>query len=344
MHGQLLHEPAAGTAARATPFVVTLNRTQAIDPAKILRRMQYHHPVYTHASVRAQARRAGDPGPAPHLVCGRLLGLGFPRGRAAQRGRGLPRTRTGPGTSGWSARRCQCRARRRRVRRMITAQQAAARSTKASSAIAATPRTRIASSYRMAQLFLDLDELDRVFDGRWLWSVGRRNLAEFRRSDYLGARSAAGARRCATVWSKPAGTARRGPISLLTHLRYSGYVFNPVSFYYCYADSTRTQLDCVVAEITNTPWRERHAYVLPACSAEPRGREPALDVRQDLPRLALHADGAHLCVGPHHPGRGAARAHERPRGRPAAVRRHPAAAAAAAGRPGRCAACCGATR
>ncbi|HWS79233.1 MAG TPA: FAD-dependent oxidoreductase, partial [Thermomonas sp.] len=40
-----------------TPLVVTLNRTQDIDPARILRRRQYHHPVHTHAAVAAQARR-----------------------------------------------------------------------------------------------------------------------------------------------------------------------------------------------------------------------------------------------------------------------------------------------
>ena len=40
--------------------------------------------------------------------------------------------------------------------------------------------------YRMYMMFLDLAEIDRVFEGRWLWSAKRRNLAEFRRSDYLG--------------------------------------------------------------------------------------------------------------------------------------------------------------
>ena len=40
--------------------------------------------------------------------------------------------------------------------------------------------------YRMAQLFLDLDELDTVFREHDLWSVDSPNLAEFRRSDYLG--------------------------------------------------------------------------------------------------------------------------------------------------------------
>lgn len=59
------------------PFVVTLNRTQAIDPAKILRRMVYHHPVYTHASVAAQKRRAEIDGVDRTWYCGAYWGWGF---------------------------------------------------------------------------------------------------------------------------------------------------------------------------------------------------------------------------------------------------------------------------
>lgn len=126
--------------------------------------------------------------------------------------------------------------------------------------------------YRMAQLFLDLDELDGLFRDRWLWSVERRNLAQFRRSDYLGDKDMPLAQAVRDCVQRSTGRRPAGPISLLTHLRYAGYVFNPVSFYYCYADATRAALDCIVAEITNTPWRERHAYVLPVCSAEAHGR------------------------------------------------------------------------
>lgn len=120
-----------------------------------------------------------------------------------------------------------------------------------------------AFQYRMAQLYLDLDELDRAFAGRWLWSARRRALAEFRRSDYLGpaARPLADAvrdRAELAIGHRPAG-----PIRILTHLRYAGYLFNPVSFYYCFG-ADGTTLDCIVAEITNTPWGERHAYVLAA--------------------------------------------------------------------------------
>ena len=62
------------------------------------------------------------------------------------------------------------------------------------------------------------------------------------------------------------GVRPRGPIRLLTHLRFFGYSFIPVSFYYVF-DEADTRVETIVAEITNTPWRERHAYVLPVGEA-----------------------------------------------------------------------------
>lgn len=120
--------------------------------------------------------------------------------------------------------------------------------------------------YGLFMLYLDLAELPRVFDRFWCWSTRRPALARFKRSDYHGdpAQSLDAAIR-ATV-ARETGTAPKGPIRLLTHLRYFGYVFNPVSFYYCF-DAAGTRVETIVAEITNTPWKERHAYVLPASAA-----------------------------------------------------------------------------
>jgi len=120
-------------------------------------------------------------------------------------------------------------------------------------------------------LYLDLDELDHCFDGRWLWSIGRRNMAEFRRSDYLGdpcVPLAEAVRDCVRLET---GVIPRGPIRLLAHLRYFGHCFNPVSFYYCYA-ADGTTLETIVAEITNTPWKERHRYVLPVTGSQRQHR------------------------------------------------------------------------
>jgi DUF1365 family protein len=125
--------------------------------------------------------------------------------------------------------------------------------------------------YDMAQVYLDLDELDRVFRGRWLWSSGRRNVAEFRRRDHLGPHDVPLADAVRARIRAVGGVPAQGPIRVLTHLRYFGHVFNPVTFYYCF-EADGTTLCHVVAEITNTPWKERHAYVLSMADAGRRGR------------------------------------------------------------------------
>jgi len=127
-----------------------------------------------------------------------------------------------------------------------------------------------AFDYRMAQLYLDLDEVERAFEDRWLWSVDRGNLAAFHREDFLGDPSRPLADAVRDRVQSAVGERPDGPVRLLAHLRYAGYSFNPVSFYYCHdADGA---LHSIVAEITNTPWKERHAYVLPVSTAQVRGR------------------------------------------------------------------------
>ena len=63
--------------ASPEPFVVTLNRSEAIDPAKVLARMRYHHPVYTRASVQAQARKVEIQGWRRTWFAGAYWGWGF---------------------------------------------------------------------------------------------------------------------------------------------------------------------------------------------------------------------------------------------------------------------------
>lgn len=116
--------------------------------------------------------------------------------------------------------------------------------------------------YRMYMLFLDLAEIEEVFRRHFLWSINRRNLGEFRRTDYLGDPEIPLDQAVRDRVRDATGRAPEGPIRLLTHPRTFGHCFNPVSFYYCYAEDGTT-LDTIVAEITNTPWKERHSYVLP---------------------------------------------------------------------------------
>jgi DUF1365 family protein len=131
--------------------------------------------------------------------------------------------------------------------------------------------------YELFMMYLDLAELPHLFDSHWGWSSRRPALAQFRRSDYHqtldggdDADNAGGelsldeaVRRTVTNHT---GRRPDGPIRMLTHMRYFGYVFNPVTFYYCF-DSTGSKVQTILAEITNTPWKERHAYVLPTSAA-----------------------------------------------------------------------------
>jgi DUF1365 family protein len=126
--------------------------------------------------------------------------------------------------------------------------------------------------YRLFMLYLDLAELPQVFAPFWLWSARRAAPARFLRSDYLKDPDGdAELPLDATVRKlvvQRTGRSARGPIRLLTHLRYFGHNFNPVNFFYCF-DAPGERVEFIVAVITNTPWRQEHAYVLSVDATRP---------------------------------------------------------------------------
>jgi len=123
-------------------------------------------------------------------------------------------------------------------------------------------RVAHAFGYRLHMLYLDLDELPRLLAGPGPLRHGRFGLLSFRRADYLGDPARGLADEVRDRVERELGFRPAGPVRLLTQVRCLGYVFNPVSFYFCHGAEGR--LEAVVAEITNTPWGERHAYVLRA--------------------------------------------------------------------------------
>jgi DUF1365 family protein len=110
-------------------------------------------------------------------------------------------------------------------------------------------------------LYLDLDELPRLFDGSWLWSAKRPAFARFRRGDHLGDPSLPLAGCVRDLVELRTGRRPSGSIRLLTHLRYGGFSMNPVSFYYCF-DAQDDRVVAIVAEVNNTPWGDNHCYVI----------------------------------------------------------------------------------
>ena len=117
--------------------------------------------------------------------------------------------------------------------------------------------------YSLFMMYIDLGELEHLFRGRALWSVGRPNLAWFRRRDYMGDPDLPLDTAVRNLVQERLGYRPEGPVRMLTHLRYFGQNFNPVTFYYCF-DPAGQKVEFIVANITNTPWGERHSYVLDA--------------------------------------------------------------------------------
>ena len=115
--------------------------------------------------------------------------------------------------------------------------------------------------YRVFMMYLDLDELPELFDRVPLWSARRPAPAWFRRSDFLGDPELALREAVLDRVEELGGGRPAGPVRLLANLRYLGHNFNPVAFYFCFgADGER--VEAVLAEVTNTPWGERHSYLL----------------------------------------------------------------------------------
>lgn len=120
--------------------------------------------------------------------------------------------------------------------------------------------------------YLCLDELDEVLAQSRLWAYGqgskrRPALARFFREDYLGDPALPLQSEVRRRIKEETGVEHKGPIYLLANLRYFGMQINPIACYYCF-DESDDALEYLVAEVTNTPWNERHSYVLSAKKGE----------------------------------------------------------------------------
>lgn len=115
--------------------------------------------------------------------------------------------------------------------------------------------------YRLFMVYADLAEIGTVFGRRGFWSTRWPAIARFRRADYLGDPNRSLNECVADLVFEHTGKRAAGPIGLLTNFRYFGFRMNPVSFYYCF-DAAGENVETVVAEVSNTPWNERHCYVL----------------------------------------------------------------------------------
>ena len=113
--------------------------------------------------------------------------------------------------------------------------------------------------YRLVLAYLDLDELDLIDRTVLPLSINRWNLWSFFDRDHIDGSPGSTAGKVRRLLANHGIARCGGSIRLLTQCRVLGYVFNPISLYYCHdADGT---LAAVVAEVSNT-FGERHLYLL----------------------------------------------------------------------------------
>tara|TARA_X000000368_G_scaffold85053_1_gene64426 strand:- start:918 stop:1712 length:795 start_codon:yes stop_codon:yes gene_type:complete len=116
-------------------------------------------------------------------------------------------------------------------------------------------------TYTIFMNYFDISKIDSLFKKSYLWNVNKFALVSFFRKDYHGNPSISLDTAVRNTIKEKTKITIDGPIRILTHLRYFGYCFNPVSFYYCF-DKTDTKVELIMAEVTNTPWNERYSYFI----------------------------------------------------------------------------------
>lgn len=114
----------------------------------------------------------------------------------------------------------------------------------------------------------DLANIVTTFKNIKYVSIERFNWFSFRRKNYLNESTIPLDEYARQLVMNKYKTYPKGKIYLLTHLSCLGYCFNPISIYFIF-DEVNQNLDYLILEVTNTPWGERHNYVLKH-SAKPK--------------------------------------------------------------------------
>lgn len=118
-------------------------------------------------------------------------------------------------------------------------------------------------SYRVYSLLLDLDNIA-IATQSAVFSHNQFNLMSFYDKDH-GAADGKSLRDYVNGLLKNAGQSAPARVELLCYPRILGWVFNPLSVYYCY-DAENT-LNALIYEVRNT-FGERHTYVAPILEGE----------------------------------------------------------------------------
>ena len=277
---------------------MTLNPDQQPRRERVLREPRLHPPTVRPGELAHARRVAALAGPAPHVLLWRLPGLGLPRGR--------PRL----GDPGGRDAGCEVR---RDGRAAPLERSTGERCDTVDSRRPGTPSPHPSSRSGSTST-------------SWGACTTRRGASPTIASTWRASTTA-------TISAQPALPARdkltwflerhgvtlpSGAVRVLTGLRVLGYVFNPVSFFYCYeADES---LALVVAEVNNT-FGETHCYVLD--HLRPAGHAVQADADKVFHVSPFSGDAGALPLHARPAGRDLRGAHRRRRAGRHAPGRHP---------------------
>ncbi len=116
-------------------------------------------------------------------------------------------------------------------------------------------------SYSLFMPLLDLDELEVLDKEISFFSLKKWGIASFYYKDYMEGKKDT-KKAAQDKLYQLTGVRLSGKVFILCHLRYFGLYFSPVNFYYLFDEKHTWQY--LLAEVSNTPWNERHYYAIPA--------------------------------------------------------------------------------
>jgi hypothetical protein len=118
---------------------------------------------------------------------------------------------------------------------------------------------RHAFTYPIFMTYVDLEQLAAI--EQKFWSIERWNIARFRHQDFGDGSKTPLTQQVQQFIFQETQQPYQGKVFLLCHWRYFGILLNPIALYYCF-DAQGVELQYVIAEVTNTPWLQRHRYLL----------------------------------------------------------------------------------
>lgn len=115
-------------------------------------------------------------------------------------------------------------------------------------------------NYHLYMLALDVDEVLNQKLPQGIFGYSWYNPIRFVEKDYLKGEPGSLKQRIQNKVKKLGGQWQEGRVTMLVQARCFGLYFSPANFYFCYNDSDSCQY--MLAEVSNTPWNQRHYYLI----------------------------------------------------------------------------------